>query len=330
MSAQVKQHYVPQFYLREFLDPVLEAKGQNVLWLYEAGRYATKKSVKDVGYEPDFYEIPAGGGNAPDAEQPGFLEKHLQQLEAAAAPTLRKLAEGDFALTPRQRGEFAGFIALTMCRTPFFGHMIDELFSRVNRAQMKRVLETPSRLEELMAEVDLSDEKATGTTVEKLREFVERVATGRLKARQTNRGYTMKMMFLAMREYMDQFERMWWGLIRAARGEYFITSDNAVVIAPPVDGAKPSLDSAFFVPRTRFFFPVSRSYILTGRMEPGPDRTGCATAAMMRGMHQFQVFRAQKQIYAPFRSDRLRRQNDAMSARKRIVIPDLPDQWLLA
>ena len=120
MCAQVKQHYVPQFYLREFLDPVLEAKGQNVIWLYEAGRHPSKKSVKDVGYVPAFYEIPAGSGNAPEAEEPGFLEKRLAEMEAVAAPTLRKLARGDFKLTPQQRGEFAGFIALMMCRTPFF------------------------------------------------------------------------------------------------------------------------------------------------------------------------------------------------------------------
>ncbi len=319
MCAQVKQHYVPQFYLREFLDPALEAKGQNVVWLYESGRHPSKKSVKDVGYEPDFYEIASGTGNAAEAEQAGFLEGRLQQLEAVVAPTLRRLAHGDFTLTPQQRGEFAGFIALTMCRTPFFAGVIDQAFLLENRAQMKRVLKTPGMLEELLARADLSVDEAAGLRPERIREFAERVVSGRLNARQTNRGYTMKMMFLAMRDYMDQFERMRWSLIQAAPNEYFITSDNAVVIRPPDDRDRPSLNIDFFEAGTEFFLPVSRSYILCGRMESGRDRTGRGTPAMMKAMHQLQVLRAHRQIYAPFKSEELQRQTGAVSRRKPVV-----------
>jgi hypothetical protein len=154
--AETRQHYVPQFYLREFLDPTLKAKGQNVLWLYEFGHRPTKKSVKAVGYANSFYEVPAGIGNAAIAEQPGFLEQRLQQLEARAAPALRRLAKGDFNLPAEQRGEFAGFIALSMCRTPFFASMVDELTMRIHRVFLRDALDTPGRLEELMNEAGIT------------------------------------------------------------------------------------------------------------------------------------------------------------------------------
>jgi hypothetical protein len=50
---------------------------------------------------------------------------------------------------------------------------------------------------------------------------------------------------------------------------------------------------------------------------------------MMKDRRRFQVFRAHKEIYAPFKSDELREQNDRMSAGTRIVVPDLPDEWFV-
>ena len=55
------------------------------------------------------------------------IEKQLHVFEDIAVPILSKLGAGDLGITNEQRGEFAGFMALSMCRTPVFMQTIDRV-----------------------------------------------------------------------------------------------------------------------------------------------------------------------------------------------------------
>jgi hypothetical protein len=116
MAKQTKtfQHYVPQLYLRGFLDPIEEAKGQCVLWLYTIGYSPKRVPTKKIGGEDFFYNY-----EEDDGTQQVWIEDDLSRLEGHTAPILRKLGIGDTHLSPQERSEFSGFLALTFCRGRF-------------------------------------------------------------------------------------------------------------------------------------------------------------------------------------------------------------------
>ncbi|PYV67272.1 MAG: hypothetical protein DMG96_39770 [Acidobacteria bacterium] len=54
-------HYVPQLYFRGFLDPLEEAKGQNVLWCYTIGKRPKRFPTSRVGCKEFFYAFEQEG-----------------------------------------------------------------------------------------------------------------------------------------------------------------------------------------------------------------------------------------------------------------------------
>ncbi len=58
MPKKEWHHYVPQMYLRGFLDPELVRKNQHVLWRYRPGEKPQAKGTKVVAAESLFYNVP--------------------------------------------------------------------------------------------------------------------------------------------------------------------------------------------------------------------------------------------------------------------------------
>ena len=46
-------------------------------------------------------------------------------------------------------------------------------------------------------------------------------------------------------------------------------------------------------------------------------------------MRRYELFRTYREIYAPFKSDALCKEHQAISSRKRVLLPDLLDDWLV-
>src|SRR5436309_3111889 len=104
------QHYIPQFYLRGFLDPDQVAKNQHKRWCYSIGRRPKAFPTSRVGCKELFYAFER------DGQMDLSLEDILGKMETDIAPTLRKLASGSMALTAQERSEFSTFLALMLCR----------------------------------------------------------------------------------------------------------------------------------------------------------------------------------------------------------------------
>ena len=82
--ADQNHHFVPQLYLRGFLDPALVAKGQHQLWRYRPGEKPVAKGPKGVAKEFMFYATPETPGHENDTEDV------LAKIEATAAPHVQK------------------------------------------------------------------------------------------------------------------------------------------------------------------------------------------------------------------------------------------------
>lgn len=109
MTNQKKQHYVPQFLLKEFLPP-----NEDQLFVYDTQKEKIRtQKIKEVACESNFYSI------LTDGKSDKQLEKKLSQIEGKAAGVIEKFKQ----LTPlnmEEKEDFARFIALSRVRTPTF------------------------------------------------------------------------------------------------------------------------------------------------------------------------------------------------------------------
>lgn len=133
MSEPLWHHYVPQMYLRAWLDPDQVANGQHVLWVYKQGLKPKRKGTKAVGAETGFYLSETHG--AENATEP-----EIGKIETMAAAHLAKLRSGDINLTDQERAEFATFMGITKFRTKFARELMNSTAIEITRQGFEKAL----------------------------------------------------------------------------------------------------------------------------------------------------------------------------------------------
>jgi hypothetical protein len=77
MQQPKKQHYVPRFYLREFVDPDTPAGHEPYVWVFSKnGNLEERRAPKNVFWETDLYTFEVAGAKQYD------LEKFLSEIES--------------------------------------------------------------------------------------------------------------------------------------------------------------------------------------------------------------------------------------------------------
>jgi hypothetical protein len=108
-----KHHFLPQFYLKNFVDPGWKYSGEPYLWQVElaTGKIA-KHHPRNVAYVRGYNEWTRINQHL----EP--IEGTYSRFESEAAPLIRALIAGKYGATGRQRHALAWFIALQMSRVP--------------------------------------------------------------------------------------------------------------------------------------------------------------------------------------------------------------------
>jgi hypothetical protein len=307
-SKQKWQHFLPQMYLRGFLDPNEVAKGQHVLWVYQAGAKPISRGPKGVAAHAHFYtakEI---------VDDPNVAEDALAQIESQAVSRLEKLASGDIGLTDQEKAEFATFMAITMTRTPFFREATNSIAVAEQLYRIKKTLETPGEMEKLLERAEKMFGKKTDS--KQAREALESTLAGEITVTQESRGWSVKQVFEKAMEIDDDLAAMRWGLLKAPEEAMFVTCDNPVLIAMPLTRAM------------RFAFPISRCYLLSGEFMRGEDQLIPINAEKVSRFNSNQVLRAHKEVYSPFKSDELQAEIDKVHKERPPIIPKITPEMI--
>jgi len=127
MSKIINQHYVPQFYLRNFSN-----NGENI-WVYD--KFNNNKfhpNVKNVACERFFYDV-SDIDSAAGVDQ--FMEKYFYPLEESTKTVIDEICESikrkNFSrLNSEQRISLAQYIALQYMRTKESRNRIIELYEK--------------------------------------------------------------------------------------------------------------------------------------------------------------------------------------------------------
>jgi hypothetical protein len=328
IEMKENQHYVPQFYLKGFLDPLQVAKNQHTLWCYSIGRRPKAFPTSRVGCKELFYAYEK------DGKLDLSLEDILGKMESLIAPTLRKLASGSISLTVQERAEFSTFLALMLCRSERSFDLSDRITIDITNRQVDNWIKGMD--EEKFAAWLANFEKETGrtydTSFERLKEFQRRIATGEYKSEQTNRGYTIKKMAESVQKMSPKFEEMTWIICKASGDEMFITTDNPVLMDDP--HRKTTGSGTENSPLFTFSFPVSREYFIQGQNERGPDgrkypdQKKAMRNAEVRQVNRMMICGSYKFLYAPFKSERLQELMEHIYKIRPPAIPPVPEEIL--
>lgn len=116
MSRTKKQHFIPRFYLSNFMDDV------GLLWTHDSQRDTLRQtSPEKTGFETNIYTPVDDDGNRVE-----LVETTLAEIESYAAPILNKLASCK-AINAVEKSDFSTFLATMFSRSPAQLRQIAEL-----------------------------------------------------------------------------------------------------------------------------------------------------------------------------------------------------------
>jgi hypothetical protein len=123
-------HYVPQFYLREFCIP---NKGGELV-LYRRNKPPRRIGVSKVASDKDYYSLKS---DTPGVDK-RVIDKLFTDIETASAPILKKLLTATkIDLSDAEREQLSLFIGCLASRTPFARQGLRNLDSTMNLHLMK-------------------------------------------------------------------------------------------------------------------------------------------------------------------------------------------------
>lgn len=112
MSAPKKQHYVPQCYLREFVDPKTPAGHEPYVWIFSKdGKKRKKRAPHNTFRETHLYTLEIEG------QKHYSIEASLKQLESRYAEIVRDRVKKYLSLSDEEHVILCAFVAAMMQRT---------------------------------------------------------------------------------------------------------------------------------------------------------------------------------------------------------------------
>src|ERR1044072_1765556 len=110
-----KDHFVPQFYLRNFQIP-----GEpGMIFQYERKTAPEAVAIKTAAQEEDYYELKR---DDPETDK-GMVDKLMGRSEKASAGILKRiLTAPSLRLSTKEKAHFSWLIGLLGARTPFIRH----------------------------------------------------------------------------------------------------------------------------------------------------------------------------------------------------------------
>jgi len=222
-SPTTKQHFVPRFYLRRFLNEngeveVLDCAKRQIL---------APKGPKGLCYKDFFYGI--NTGQADDISQ--HIEAGFGQLENRIArdlgPIISKVLKIDHILDT-EKWTLALLMSMLWIRGPAMRYRVNDLTEQATKGIIARHF--GSQYADNM--FDRFDRDSGTSTPSAMREEIKKVLTTKQYSLHFNNEQHL-MMFEDINIYANLFWRQHWTLLISRVPQRFVTSDTPVVVRSP-------------------------------------------------------------------------------------------------
>jgi len=213
-------HFVPQFYLRGFRDPLSLGAMPKDQWLWVADRARGEvkaRAPRNVGARTNYNALPEAQGHE-------SAEQVLSQLESVAAPIIRSLNNGVSRLPGQERVDLLFFAAFLGVRTPFFRDQMEGFAAGILEDLLQQTASHPEYYHagvRATATVELTDEEIEASRLRAL-------TPGAFKIQVRPLLSLFAAFEGANRAVYPHFNAMRWAILRTDPGLFFVTSDNPV------------------------------------------------------------------------------------------------------
>jgi hypothetical protein len=272
-------HFVPQFYLRRFVD-----QKRNAVWTYERDIESPKLlRLNAIAARNNYYTVQLSSGAFTNA-----LETFFSSLEGIASPIITKLLDRGLAgILDEERGSFSYFLSFGYLRIPKFRGELEEAMREIlTELGMKLASDR-----EYFAKALKNIAASSGVTLEDHERLREGILSGQIYP-VVNPEFSIVEMMQHAGFVAEMIAQMQW-TVRHDPQKELVTSDSPVVFNNPS-----MLGDAVPTPRElEIVFPLSPSQVFIATWD-GHAGEGMMPGTLARDMNKMMALAAGKYIYS--------------------------------
>jgi len=284
-----RHHYIPQFYLKGFVDPNTSKEQTPYLWVGDIGeKRIFRKAPTNVARLHGYYTI-----TRPTEVENQDFEDYLATKEAKAAPVLERLITASDSLSDSERRLFSEFVTVQKYRVPCFREKVHELLEDVARTTMRMMASDPKRWQRKITELEKETGVKVGAETESLRQFT------------LSNGYDIKaspnmslgIMLKLINTIAPIINEMRWAVFSTPIGQNLLTSDCPVSLYDPT--TRPLLMGVGLgMEKVELILPLTRHAFLFATWN-GPTGHGVATSKNIDQVNYRTTESARRYLFGP-------------------------------
>lgn len=222
----MKHHYVPQCYLRAFVDPACPREYEPYLWVVDLEEARIRRrSPENTAALTDYYAVG-------DDENRYEVEKYLSAVEGQAAPVLARIL-GDYSVVETaDKRVLSYFAALQLVRVPQFRDRIEEFIAEIGRTVNAMMIRSRDGYEDALRQAH-PNRTFTAEEIDQLYAKARDTDSYRISA---NPAAALGHALNVVPRIADLLNEMSWVIMEPAGPENFWSSDNPLYYINPDSG----------------------------------------------------------------------------------------------
>jgi len=219
MIPPKRHHYLPQFYLGGFCR-------EDKLWVFDREKKEFRQQTpKNTAVKTHYYSVEEKDGGMRTE-----IETMLSYIESYAKQVIDKLLLRE-VITEDEKQTLSIFIAFMMNRVPDFEKSVNTIEKHTIQLMADMMFSDEKRVQAMMNEQERNTGEKSDVSAKELVDFHKR----RQYEIVINRNESLRLMLTTSMELSKYFRLMDWGIYHAPPKKSFITTDNPLILVPPVE-----------------------------------------------------------------------------------------------
>lgn len=294
MGSQLRHHYLPQSYLKGFIDP----NNKPYVWIYEKGGDLIKPaSVRHIAVHKNYYSFKKEDGTT----NRHSFETGFEKIESITAPAIKKIINYE-DLRGLDRSHVATFLSLSMLRVPSFRDNIKSIIESDYKAYSKHLASDENRFEDFTK----SAKNEVGLSNIELDELRTYVLKGEYKIevdKDRSLGFILSNIF----EIAQAIHSLDWNFWVAPNRYKFVTCDNPLFYFNPQRKLFDQKGVGFQDRQVELSFPLSKDIAIFASWKLKNGKYININENKVKEINRRTIISANRFIYSSKKSNIIRR-----------------------
>ncbi|NQT64601.1 MAG: DUF4238 domain-containing protein [FCB group bacterium] len=216
MNIPRRNHYVPEFYLRSFVND------NDKLFVYYKGECRVEEqNVTKTTVIRDFYNIKNDDGTIDYR-----LEKEFSKSEGIVKPIITKLIKTKDTLSNSEKNDLSQFMALMVVRIPQMVNISKEIGNIIAEFNVKSLLQSPDKFNSALEHINSKEKPEDRISPDKFAAIISKFDSNNIEI---DEKYALGMSIQGSIPIHYFLMKKNWTILHAPDNYFFITSDAPVV-----------------------------------------------------------------------------------------------------